>query len=90
MVMVRFATKCDRCGKRSEEYTSWPSCRECLNDTCPDCTHPGTLQEHDYDRESEDGTFAVHTEDVICKDPDCVEIYKDEIAHEVKEMAAGR
>ena len=36
MGMVRFATKCDWCGKRSEEYTSWPHCRECGLDLCPD------------------------------------------------------
>jgi NMD protein affecting ribosome stability and mRNA decay len=37
MATVPFATLCDRCGRRSEEYTSWPSCRDCLDDICPDC-----------------------------------------------------
>jgi hypothetical protein len=37
MSMVRFATKCDKCGRRSEEYTSWPSCKDCGEDICPDC-----------------------------------------------------
>lgn len=45
--MVRFATTCDRCQARSDEYTAWPSCRECLDDICPDCAAPGTLVETD-------------------------------------------
>jgi hypothetical protein len=40
MTMVRFATTCDHCGKRSEEYTAWPSCRNCLSDTCSACDVP--------------------------------------------------
>ena len=39
-VIVRFATVCDRCNKRSEEYSTFPSCRECLEDICPDCDIP--------------------------------------------------
>ena len=46
-MMVRFATKCDTCGARSEEYTAWPTCRECDNDACPDCSEPGTMIEDD-------------------------------------------
>lgn len=38
MSLVRFATICDRCGKRSEEYTCFKSCTECADDICPDCT----------------------------------------------------
>lgn len=38
MSMVRFATLCDKCGKRSEEYSAWPSCRECLEHVCPNCS----------------------------------------------------
>lgn len=49
MAMVRFATTCDRCGKRSEEYTAWPGCRECGQDICGDCTEPGTLIEAELD-----------------------------------------
>lgn len=47
MSMVRFATTCDRCQRRSEEYTSWPSCRECLDFICPNCYADGTLTEGD-------------------------------------------
>ncbi len=35
---VRFATICDHCGKRSEEYSSFATCRECLDDVCPNCS----------------------------------------------------
>lgn len=76
LTYVKFATLCtiplptgsDRliCHARSEEYTEWPECRVCGAHVCPDHTVPGSLQEHDFDRESEDGTEAVHTEDVYC------------------------
>jgi hypothetical protein len=49
-MMVRFATTCDRCGKRSNEYTAWPSCRACMEDTCPECAKGGTLVEGDGER----------------------------------------
>ncbi len=35
---VRFATICDRCGARSEEYSSFATCRECMDDVCPNCS----------------------------------------------------
>jgi Zn-finger nucleic acid-binding protein len=35
--MVRFATICDSCGQRSEEYTHWLECKECGLDVCPRC-----------------------------------------------------
>lgn len=38
MSMVMFATICDPCGKRSEEYSAFPSCRTCMEDVCPDCS----------------------------------------------------
>lgn len=47
MTMVRFATLCDHCNRRSEEYTAWPSCRECYVHICPACQEPGTLRETD-------------------------------------------
>jgi len=56
MAMVRFATTCDydvfqpgmrHCNARSEEYTAWPSCRECQLDVCPAHTAPGTRHEND-------------------------------------------
>lgn len=37
MSTVMFATRCDHCEEKSEEYTWWPQCRECLADTCFDC-----------------------------------------------------
>lgn len=37
MSMVRFATLCVRCSARSEEYTSWPECRDCQEHICPKC-----------------------------------------------------
>lgn len=35
--MVRFAMLCDKCGARSGEYESWPTCKDCGEDTCSDC-----------------------------------------------------
>ena len=46
-MIVRFATTCDMCGARSEEYTAHPSCRECLRDICRLCAEPDTLIETD-------------------------------------------
>lgn len=52
-VMVIFATLCDApdCGARSEEYTSWPSCRVCHSATCPAHAIPGSTKEREYDRD---------------------------------------
>ncbi len=76
MTAVRFASLCDIplplgssgviCRARSEEYGSWPLCRNCGAHVCPDHTVTGSLQEHDCDRQGENGTEAVHTEDVYC------------------------
>jgi ribosomal protein S14 len=49
MSIVRFASVCDECGKRGEEYKAFPACRECLRDICPSCQVAGTL-EQDVDR----------------------------------------
>lgn len=50
MAIVRFATICDHCGTaRSEEYIAWPSCRECLQDTCPECATPGSHEEEEWE-----------------------------------------
>lgn len=69
MTLVKFAAICDApgCDARSEEYRGWPSCRACLLDTCPDHAVEGSLQQHEFDRETEDGTEAVMVEDVYCK-----------------------
>ena len=41
MSMVRFATLCDKCGRRSwPEYTAWASCIECKEDTFDLCDDP--------------------------------------------------
>lgn len=56
-MMVRFATTCDfkahagdePCGERSAEYTSWPHCRECGVDCCPDHQYPGSVNDADLD-----------------------------------------
>lgn len=37
MSRVMFATLCDECGRRSEEYASWLGCRGCDRDICTDC-----------------------------------------------------
>lgn len=67
MSMVKFATRCDRCGRRSEEYTTWPSCRECQQDVCSTCASPGSLQDHERDVSDElYGTYAIHYETVLC------------------------
>ena len=44
-MMVRFATLCDKCKRRSEEYTSWPTCAECLDDVCDQCDVPSERTE---------------------------------------------
>lgn len=44
-MMVRFATLCDTCKARSEEYSSWPSCQECQLDVCPKCYVSGSWTE---------------------------------------------
>lgn len=43
-MMVRFATTCDvnGCGCRSEEFSSWPRCRECSRHVCPKHQVPGS------------------------------------------------
>ena len=40
MSMVRFASICDICGKRGEEYFAFPYCRECGRDLCPEHRNP--------------------------------------------------
>jgi len=54
MSMVMFATICDHpgCPHRSREYMHWPTCRECLLDTCDLHEAPGSLKQDDEGRES--------------------------------------
>lgn len=48
-MMVKFTTTCDHCGQRADEYTAWPSCRDCGLDTCPMCDVPDLRTEADLD-----------------------------------------
>ena len=50
MSVVRFATTCDKCGRRSPEYSSWPMCLECLSDVCQLCYVPGSWTEDERHR----------------------------------------
>lgn len=43
--MVKFATLCDKCARRSEEYSSWPLCIGCLEHICSDCDCPSERTE---------------------------------------------
>lgn len=45
MSIHRFHMKCDKCGRPSPEYSSWPSCQDCMADTCPDCDVPAARSE---------------------------------------------
>lgn len=39
---------CDHCpAKCAEVYEQFPRCRECGDDVCPNCQHPGTFIEAD-------------------------------------------
>lgn len=68
MTTVKYADRCDadNCGKQSAEYTHLPTCRDCHDHACTDHTVPGSLQQHERDRSTEDGTVAVMTETVYC------------------------
>ena len=50
MSTVRFATLCDACGARSQEYGAWPTCRECGCDICPLCAVPGSKTDADVNQ----------------------------------------
>jgi hypothetical protein len=45
MGIVRFASICDQCGKRGQEYQVFLHCRECGRDLCPE------HKDADYDDE---------------------------------------
>ena len=49
-MIVRFATLCDKCGQRSDEYTAWPTCRECMEDVCHACYVTGSASEDENNR----------------------------------------
>jgi hypothetical protein len=51
-MIVPFAKLCDRCRKRSEEFSCWPTCRECGDDICPACAVPGSITDPDLDTPS--------------------------------------
>lgn len=46
MPMVKFATTCDAlgCGRRSPEYTCWPTCRGCSEFFCPEHIDPASYK----------------------------------------------
>ena len=58
-MLVRFADLCDvtfvlapfmivkTCAKRSDEYTMWPTCTECMDSICPEHMAPGTFDDND-------------------------------------------
>jgi Rieske Fe-S protein len=50
MSMVMFATICDHkgCQQRSDEYTHWPECRECMQVFCTIHQVPESLKQDDY------------------------------------------
>lgn len=52
MSIVRFATLCDKCGKRSEEYKSWYICIYCGCHVCGECS---------VDQRDDEGLFASAT-----------------------------
>ncbi len=58
---------CHLCDQETPERVDWPSCRDCLEPTCDRCMVPKSLQEHEWDKETETGTFAVLTIDVQCR-----------------------
>lgn len=51
MSIHRFHTKCDieNCGNRSDEYTAFPTCQDCMRDICPEHAEPDTTTEPDLD-----------------------------------------
>lgn len=46
---IMFATICDHCGFKTEEYGYLPSCRDCQDDICPTCAAPNTTTDDDLD-----------------------------------------
>ena len=54
MSKVRFATICDKCGKRSPEYGSWLQCYDCFNDVCDECDMEAARNEENGDTRCKD------------------------------------
>jgi hypothetical protein len=48
-MIVRFAELCDKCQRRSAEYSRWAVCRQCADAVCTLCRVPGTTIEADLD-----------------------------------------
>ena len=40
---------CDKCGARSDEYSSWPTCTHCDGHICPSCMVAGSKTDADLD-----------------------------------------
>lgn len=77
-MVVKFADICDGCEAQSDDYTAWPTCRECLVSVCPDCSAPGTLV-------SDDGR-----ESVICRPCTVRDPWADEGQSDARELARDR
>lgn len=67
MSMVRFATLCDRCGARSEEYSAFPTCCDCLLDICPACDRPSDRTEDERNL-----TWCRHCAERTCAECDTI------------------
>lgn len=52
-----------RCGARSEEYSSWPSCRYCGDDCCPEHRRPNSERGPDVDFAGDCVCVECHPED---------------------------
>lgn len=62
MSLVRFASLCDTCGRRSSEYEQWHRCRDCDDHACPYCTAPGSEREEGRSKDGVD----YETTTVLC------------------------
>lgn len=50
MAFENFIGSCDHCAARCQQvYDRFPTCRECEDDICPNCAHPGTTSGPDVD-----------------------------------------
>lgn len=45
MSIVRFHHICDKCSAHGDEYSAFRHCSECMDDLCPKCTVPETVDD---------------------------------------------
>ena len=50
MSIVRFAMLCDKCGRRSDEYSSHATCKDCDLDICGMCDEEDERTEDEANR----------------------------------------